>query len=1070
MTTQKYSPLDIAAALRALDPKFPDPTPEQAAIISAPLEPAVVIAGAGSGKTETMSARVLYLVANGLVRPDEILGLTFTRKAAGELSMRVRNRLRQLRTAGLIPANTPLDTAVTTYHSYAGRLLSEHAIRFGIDATPEPLGEAAVWQIASELVRSWPDENFTNASALNTVIDDVIGLAKLILEHQVSIDDIRREDEKNLAELARIGGTANEEVRSAARVAQQRIAILPMVEAFINERRANGELSFDDQMAYAADIATQFGDVAEIERGKYKVVLLDEYQDTSQSQVRMLSALFGDGHPVMAVGDPCQAIYTWRGASAGTIGSFAKYFPRLNTQTGKDVFSLSVTFRNDQVILNLANSISETIRQTSTVPVEPLHARKSAGKGELAYGVFETISAEAQAIAEYFTPLWNAPERLALAIEKQSSFAVLVRKRSQITEIEGALRAAGIPVEVLGVSGLIHLPEIADLVSMMRIVTNPDAGTALMRQLTGPRMALGAKDIAALGRYSRKRASDIHEDSKTFIEKIAAGNPDEAEADDQFIGSLIDALDEIEKANKSEFSQAGYKRLVEFAADLRRLRARAGGSILDLISEIENYLGLDLELTLRDKTQNGRRHLERFMDEAAKYSRSGGSITSFLEWLDVTAKREQGLKSGAPEVRRDVVQIMTIHTAKGAEWDVVAIPGMAKGTFPSDNTQDPDNWITNEKHIPFPLRGDGNELPIFSLAGIEKDSDAAKRIKEYSKSCSEIKMREEIRLGYVAVTRARTHLFCTTSWWRDGTRVVDPSSLFMQVQLIADANGGKLISDVKAPEEGVKNPSIENPRTGIWPRDPLGDRRAQFDAGINKVRSAKAHQLISTGNAEIDSWITDAQALIAEAAHHKSGAIEVAIPPRLSTSSLVAVHASQEEMALSIRRPIPRSQDEYSRRGTAFHLWVEKQFGATSLFDDDDLDYLDPIEEDGKLEDLKKAWQSSEYADRRPAAIEVPFETVIAGVLIRGRIDAVYETGDGFEVVDWKTGSSLLGKSAAIQLAVYRLAWAKLKGIDISKVSAAFHYVPTSVTDRRADLMSEDQLIALLSALPQSQR
>jgi DNA helicase-2/ATP-dependent DNA helicase PcrA len=95
--------------------------------------------------------------------------------------------------------------------------------------------------------------------------------------------------------------------------------------------------------------------------------------------------------------------------------------------------------------------------------------------------------------------------------------------------------------------------------------------------------------------------------------------------------------------------------------------------------------------------------------------------------------------------------------------------------------------------------------------------------------------------------------------------------------------------------------------------------------------------------------------------------------------------------------------------------------------------------------------------------VEVPFETVIAGVLIRGRIDAIYRDGDRFEVVDWKTGSKKLGKSAAIQLAVYRLAWATLQQIPLDQVSAAFHYVPTSVTDRPADLMGEEQLIALLN-------
>jgi DNA helicase-2/ATP-dependent DNA helicase PcrA len=1059
------SPLEIAAALRTVDSKVSDPTPEQIAIISAPLEPAVVIAGAGSGKTETMSARVLWLVANKIVRPDEILGLTFTRKAAGELSIRVRKRLRQLKEAGLLDKNLALDTSITTYHSYAGRIMSEHAIRLGIDATSDPLGDAALWQMASDVVRNWPDESFTNESAVTTVIDDVIGLAKLVLEHQVSFDDIRREDEKTLAELHRIGGTANEEVRKVVRTAQQRIAILPMVQEFLKRRIDEQQLSFDDQMSIAARIAETFAEACELERAKYKVVLLDEYQDTSQSQVRMLSALFGKGHPVMAVGDPCQAIYTWRGASAGTIGTFAKYFPKSAGQSGAELFNLSITFRNDKKILEIANSISDQIRSTSTVRVDPLRPRDKAGDGEIAYGVFETLDAEAQGIAEYFHKHWFAPERIAIEEEKRTSFAVLVRKRSQISKIESALRERNIPTEVIGVGGLIYVAEVADVLSLMKVVTNPEAGTALMRHLTGPRLALGAKDVAALGAYSRRRAKSVHEDSHSFIAKIAAGNPDSAEADDLFVGSLIDALDEIDQCDnesRKEFSDVGFTRLSRFAADLRRLRSRAGGSIIDLITEIENYLNLDLEVSLRDGTRNGRRHLERFLDEASKFSRSGGSISAFIEWLDVTSKKEGGLKSGAPEVRSDVVQLLTIHTAKGAEWDFVAIPGLAEGTFPSTYTNDPDNWITNEKQIPFVLRGDGDELPVFSLAQCTKDSEASKVIKEYAQLCAAIKMQEEIRLGYVAVTRARTHLLCTTSWWRDGARSVDPSELFAHVADVADKRGGVLLSHVDAPEDGSRNPIEINPDSAYWPRDPLGDRRAAFDAAVALVEKSQPHTLTPSADDELNSWISDAQALIAEVKNRNSPTIEVELPARISTSTLVALHENPEALALAIRRPIPRSQDPYSRRGTQFHAWVEKQFSAMTLFDDIDLDYFDPIEEDGKLEDLKKAWQSSAYANRTPAAIEVPFESVVAGVLIRGRIDAVYETPDGFEVVDWKTGSKQLGESAAIQLAMYRLAWARLKKIDVSKVSAAFHYVPTSVTDRRADLLDEAALVALI--------
>jgi DNA helicase-2/ATP-dependent DNA helicase PcrA len=214
----------------------------------------------------------------------------------------------------------------------------------------------------------------------------------------------------------------------------------------------------------------------------------------------------------------------------------------------------------------------------------------------------------------------------------------------------------------------------------------------------------------------------------------------------------------------------------------------------------------------------------------------------------------------------------------------------------------------------------------------------------------------------------------------------------------------------------------------------------------------------------------DANSLITEQRNRAADVVTVPLPTRLSTSTLVALHENPQELALNIRRPMPRGQDQYSRRGTAFHLWVERQFtDAATLFGDEYLDYLDPLDDDSKLEDLKAAWLKSGFANRTPARVEVPFETTIAGVLIRGRIDAVYKSqdgaGDGFQVVDWKTGSKQLGKSAQVQLAMYRLAWAKLSGCDISKISAAFHYVPTGITDQPADLLDEDALIALITSV-----
>jgi DNA helicase-2/ATP-dependent DNA helicase PcrA len=1060
MTKAQYTPEEIIEKLqKKFGSEIKPITEHQSAIISSGLEPAVVIAGAGSGKTETMSNRVLYLVANGLATPDQILGLTFTRKAAGELSVRIRKRLRQLSQLEEFKHITSTSTAVTTYHSYAGKLLSEHAIRYGIDADADPLGEAAIWQIASDVVRNWSDDSYRNDSAVSTVIKDLLGLSKLMLEHQVKASDIEAIGNDMLEKLQLLAGSTNEDTRAVARAMRQRNGLLPMVEAFMERRKAAGELSFDDQMSLAADIAQNFEDVGTLERGKYTVVLLDEYQDTSQSQVRMLSSLYGAGHPVMAVGDPSQAIYTWRGASAGTMASFSKYFPKAQGQTGTEEFSLPRTFRNDKIILAAANTISAEIKAAGGQQVVELEARTGAGDGELAYGIYETVETESQAIAEYFKALWKP--------EEKKSFAVLVRKRSQIVSIENALREQGLPVEVIGIGGLIHIPEVADVVTLMKIITDPDAGSSLMRHLTGARINLGPRDIAALGAFSRERAKAMHADSKSFIKKIAAGNPDQLEADDQFSGSIIDALDEITSAKKSGFSDLGYQRLVTFAQDLRRLRARAGGQITDLVTEIENYLTLESEITLREGSQTGRRHLDRFLDEASKFERSGGSVSAFLDWLDIASDEEGGLKVGAPEVRTDVVQILTVHMAKGAEWDVVAVPGLCEGTFPGVNRSDPDNWLKNEKHVPFALRGDAHELPRFTLDGITKNSEAAKAIKEFARQCVDhIKMREEMRLAYVAVTRARTHLICTTSWWRDGTNSVSPSNIFTLIAGAASANGGRLISDVAAPDDDAENPTLENPLTAIWPRDYLGDKRAQFDAAIALVNASDLHPLVDSQDEEVNSWIMDAHSLITEQRNRASDVVQVALPTRLSTSTLVALHENPQELALNIRRPMPRGQDQYSRRGTAFHLWVERQFtDAATLFGDEYLDYLDPLDDDSKLEDLKAAWLKSSFANRTPARVEVPFETTIAGVLIRGRIDAIYRDGDGFQVVDWKTGSKQLGKSAQVQLAMYRLAWAKLSGCDISKISAAFHYVPTGVTDQPADLLDEAALIALITAV-----
>ena len=1076
---EKYSPEVIADALARFDKKVYRPTPYQRAVISIesnPLAPAVVIAGAGSGKTETMAARVIYLVANGFVNPEHILGLTFTKKAAGELSHRIRKRLRQLKEAQLIGQDVPINVQVMTYHSYAANLLNTYGLREGIETDGTPMGEAASWQLAAQIVRNYDDPEFTTENKFSTIVERVSDLAKLMLEHDISGDRITSYDAQILETVmsidSRSGAKSNKDARKTAQVLRQRKDIVAMAQQLIAARQDGENLTFDDQMYWAAKLASSNPDVGEQERNAFHVVLLDEYQDTSQSQIRMLSSLFGNGHPVMAVGDPYQAIYGWRGASAGTITSVHKDFPAASSN--QRVFSLPTTFRNDHAILDFANIITDHIKseeqraqwKSSQITVERLEPRDGAGNGAVTIAARRSIQEEAEAIANFITSHWKNPARLSPEDKSApKSFAVLVRRRAQISAIDAALRAADIPVQIVGSSGLIYLPEVADIYTLMQVLVNPNAGAALMRHLTGPRIALGAHDIAALGAFSRERNRELEKAAKSDIASLVVGKSDVTEADDRFSGSLIDALDDIEKAPREKFSAEGFARLQQCATDLRRLRAHAARSLTDFIYEIEDYLHLEAQVMVKDYSPHARRNIDRFVEEAAQFERSGGTVTEFLDWLEVTSEEESGLKIGSVEVRDDVVQIMTVHTSKGAEWDLVCIPGLAEEQFPSEYKSG-EHWLSTESHIPFELRGDANQLPPISLDGIDNNTALSKRLTSFKDACKAESRLEELRLAYVAVTRARTHLYLSTSWWRDGDESKDVSDIFAWALAHASDLGAVLDIEGEQPVSGTPKPEDFPEQTALWPIDHLGKGRHRFDAALSLIAEVTAVEDVSSLSVLDQSWIEDMEALLLERAQYQKGRMEIELPHRLSTSTLIRLHENPEELALSIRRPMPRVMDEYAKRGTAFHAWIEKHFGASTLFDDDDLDYVDPLEEDQTLEKLKSAWLASEWASKTPHKVEEGFESMVGGILIRGRIDAIYKYGDGddvrYEVVDWKTGSKKLGDSAAVQLAMYRLAWSRIAGVALERVSAAFHYVPTGVTDRRSDLMSESELIALI--------
>ncbi len=422
--TNRYAPAELAAALG-----LHQPTEEQAAVIAAPPGPLVVIAGAGAGKTETMAARVVWLVANGYADPGQVLGLTFTRKAAGQLLRRVRSRLARLAGAGLMahepgvrgidgaPAATPV---VSTYHAFAGALLREHGLLLGIEPDTRLLTETGLWQLAFDVVSSYPGELRTDRDPA-AVTAMVLRLAGQLAEHLVDTGALRHTH----LELERLVHTLPPGPRQRAEPNQsllkmldtqtERAELVPLIEALHQRMRAERAMDFGAQMATAARLAQSDGAVGARLRATYRVVLLDEYQDTGHAQRIALSSLFGggadDGLALTAVGDPIQSIYGWRGASATNLPRFATDFP-LSDGSPAPTLESRTSWRNPPEVLHLANEISAEARRRS-VTVQSLRPRPAAPPGDVRVALQPDVVSEDEWVAEALQRYYRQADRRA---------------------------------------------------------------------------------------------------------------------------------------------------------------------------------------------------------------------------------------------------------------------------------------------------------------------------------------------------------------------------------------------------------------------------------------------------------------------------------------------------------------------------------------------------------------------------------------------------------------------------------------------------------------------------------
>lgn len=1247
MSGVRVTPQRLADALG-----LPPPTDEQSAVIAAPPGPTLVVAGAGAGKTETMAARVVWMVANQLVAPDEVLGLTFTRKAAQQLTSRIRTRLARLAGAPLLREIDPsgalrtivagAEPEISTYHSYAGRLLTAHGLLLPVEPSAALLTQTQLWQLAHEVVRSWDGDLDTDRTPVS-VTEAVLALSGQLAEHLVEPEQLAEahaELEKLVYTLPagpRQRGGPSQALTNVVEAQRERVALLPLVGQLAEALNRRGALDFGSQMSLAAQLAVDHPEVAAAERARFKLVLLDEYQDTGHAQRVLLSALFGnaeavrqdrtgqpvrvrgaapptpvreadtlfavddqdapsrqlrgqgpgagaagnvagadtssrdeqsvggsvrataDGHggdraaggaqgsaarprsergsdginrsaagefatsaqalAVTAVGDPMQSIYGWRGASAANLPRFATDFPAA-PGVPAPVLPLLTSWRNPPEALELANLVADPLRMVARAAggatVDALRAKPESHAGVVEFALTETIAQERDWIAERIAREW------ATARENEGpppTSAVLIRRNADAAPLAEALREQGLPVEIVGLGGLLATPEVADIVATLRLIAEPGTGSAAVRILTGARWRIGVTDLAALAQRARMLsigsgagATDAITDAAGLATALREVAPEPTEK-----AGLADAIADPGAAD--QYSEAGFARIAALSEELAALRERSGQPLVELVADVERTIGVGIETQARRAIAGGgagREHLDAFAEVVAGYAAdSRASLSGLLAFFTAAESVENGLEPGEVEVARDRVQVLTVHAAKGLEWEVVAVPHVSSTVFPSTTALS--TWLGALTELPTTLRGDRAQpdaaegVPVLDLSTVGDRSELEHAIADHKEALKSRRLDEERRLFYVALTRTERVLLVSAYYWPEtGTSQKGPSDFLLELKEANEnpdsaAYGVATIArwDDKPPPDAV-NPFADNPPTAHWPRDPLGNRRDPIEQGaalvreaLDRLRSGPTDSDDAGGNERItgagtddlepageadddpEGWANDVDALLAEFTAAELAEQQVELPGQLPATALVELRADPTRLAARLRRPLPYPPNPMARRGTAFHAWVQSWFGTEQLLGLDELPgAADSTGEMGRADQelaaMQAAFRRSPWAHRNPVDVEVPFETSIAGTVIRGRMDAVFaEPGGRWIVVDWKTGAEpgpADEPAVAMQLAVYRLAWARLmaartgatEAAMLQRVGAAFHYIRSGRTiapDRLAGPAELERLI-----------
>ena len=974
---------------------------EQEAVVEYPLRPLRVSAGAGTGKTTTVSYRIARLVEREGIAPEQVLGLTFTNKAAQELSHRVKQVLSR--------RGDPLrEVQVNTYHGFCSQIVTEFGALLGIERHLSIIGPAQTRQLVKQVIRETSLPGLDNTDSFHlpgTIIRFSSSLADHLVDPRMigatmpapAVPDLARADFRLKRDF--------DDYRRLVAVLGKRPGMAEAARRYQEHKLRLGVVDYGDLISQAHRILTAEPEIARRIRGRYRAAVADEYQDTNAAQRVILQVLFGEGFPLTVVGDSDQTLYEWRGASLANFENFPEHFPRGEAMPS-ETLHLTLNRRSGRQVIHLANRVKENIG--SDTP--QLQALPDALPGRVTARWHPDFIDEATWIAEQLMERHRQGRQWR-------EMAVLFRKTKDMAGVYQQLVAHDIPAEVANLGGLLTVPEVVEVHAWLRMVGRFDDREAAARILGGSRYRLGLGDIRHLSKWAYRRSDGP---VRSLLDSLE---------DDRFWRDLPDRLHEPFRGFHGE-----YRHLLAACQGIP-----AGDACRIILKKTRAWADVE---SIPDNTRlTVRLNLYRFLDLAESWSPLEGpsTVEGFLDFLDALLEEPSEEVDAARVSDENSVTMVTVHKAKGLEWPVVFVPAVYRSNFPSQAVGGFDNPYRKAETVPWDWRIDPPDhvaitpsMEAAALTGLLKEQQDAVRAAHRS---------QEWRIAYVAATRAKEELLVSGAhWYGYPEPTLRPrlphQSDFFKVAWMAARREPPVNADEALQQEypdGPRPASFASPQQSAFAPDPVFGEGGWAQGVRHAIENPESPAHIARERGvedEYRSTLEEFTGMLFRLPDPDPTPAPELVPT--SATDLVTYAQCPKKYFWTRVEPLPRRYSYVTRRGTRIHRQIELHHQGKVPLLEPDSEEPDLTGDDRPVGSSTgrgpfEVFVESRFSDMQTQWLEKAFNLRLGrNLLVRGRIDAVYRrSSDHWEIVDFKSGqppSEDPHSTRLAQMQVYALA------------------------------------------------